>query len=71
MAPVFGQAQPGAELDPGNRRSEPGQEHEGVAQGTLVDEDDPGLLLHGTQRLRSQPGEVVRLEDPSFHGEAG
>ena len=71
VAPVPLQAQPGPQEQPGDRRGEPGQEHEGVAQGTVVDEDDPGVLVHGAQRLRPQPGNAARLEEPSFHGEAG
>ena len=69
--PSLGQAQPGAQEHPGNRGAEPGQQHERVAQGALVDEDGPGPLVHGLQGLRPQPGHVVRLEQPSFHGEAG
>ena len=71
MAPVRREAEPGAQQEPGDQRREAGCEDDGVAQGPRAQEHGVGTLGLGPSGLRPQPGPVVRLEEPSFHGEAG
>ena len=55
----------------GTSGAEPGRQDDRVTQGALAQEDGGCTLRTGPGRLRTQPGRVIRLEEPSFHGEAG
>ena len=65
------QPDPGAEQYPRDQRTEPGRQDNGVTQGILAHEDGGSPLRPGPGRLRTQPGSVAGLEEPSFHAEAG
>lgn len=67
LAPI----DPGAQQHPWDQRSEPGRQDDRVTQGALAQEDGGYTLRTGPGRLRTQPGRVTRLQEPSFHGEAG
>ena len=65
------QLDPGAQQHPWDLRSEPGGQDDRVTQGALAQEQGGCPLCTGPGRLRLEPGHVMSLEEPSFHGEAG
>ena len=62
---------PGAEEQLRDHGSEPRRQDDRIAQSARADEHGSGTLGTGPGRLRTQPGRISGLEEPSFHGEAG
>jgi hypothetical protein len=67
---VLGGLQPSADQDLRDHRAEAGGEDDGVAQRSLVHEQGAHALGLGSHRLFSQTGEIVCLEEATFHGDA-
>jgi hypothetical protein len=53
-----------------HRDTQGGRKHEGVAQHALADEQGGGTVGLGLSSGLTEPGHVVSLEEPSFHGDA-
>ena len=71
MALLLVQLNPGPEQQTRHVGRQPGGEDDGVAQFPRPQEHGSCALRLGLDRLRTQPGRVTSLEEPSFHGEAG
>jgi hypothetical protein len=71
MALMWTQRDPGAQQKVRDHGTESGGQDDGIAEGPSIQEDGGRTPHCSLGRLPPQPVDVRRLQEPSFHGDAG